>query len=401
MIEPKDLYRKLDSLLGKINGVKSGNDFLLTIANELGVSFNNDMHIGRGRVYEKNGEYYTLISPLTGLEEITYESKLSIDSSIVKSVLLSKTYIFNNINEEQAGIQNQKINYAIPAAIYIHNQDHSWILLFELKSGWIREEIEFCLNAVRSVLNYRLLSESIKNEYEQAFLIQKSLLPTYTLNIPGYDIAGESRQAELVGGDIFDYYKFNEDEFGICIGDASGHGMPAALMARDAIIGLRMGLENQTKMVYTLKKLNRVIYQSVYSTKFLSLFYAEIEMDGTLFYVNAGHPHPIMIFNNQITELESTGIVFGALSEIDLRRSFVKLLPGSLLILYTDGIIERQNNSGIEFGLVNLQNLILENQDKTSTELIDLIFLTVYEYGENKKWKDDATVVVIKRVKVV
>lgn len=400
MIEPKELYRKLDSLLSKIVGVKSGNDYLLTIANELGVSFNNDMHIGKGRVYEKNGENYTLITPLTGPEEIIFKSELSIDSPIVQSVLSSKTYIFNNINEEQLGNQNKK-NYVIPAAISIHNQDHSWILLFELKSGWIREEIEFCLNAVRSVLNYRLLSESIKSEYEQAFFIQKSLLPTYALKISGYDIAGESRQAEQVGGDIFDYYRFNEEEFGICIGDASGHGMPAALMARDAIIGLRMGLENQTKMVYTLKKLNRVIYQSVYSTKFLSLFYAEIELDGTLFYVNAGHPHPIMIFKNQITELESTGIVFGALSEIDLRRSFVKLLPGSLLVLYTDGIIERQNSSGNEYGLVNLQNLILANQEKSSSDLVDLIFFSAYEFGENKKWKDDATIVVIKRMKEV
>lgn len=398
MIEPKELYRKLDSLLGRTKTVRTGSEYLISIVKELGEVFNSDLHIGEGRVYVKNGEYFTLISPLSSFEKIKIEEQLPITSSLIQSVLSSNTFIYNGIDDELVKNYDKKNNYAIPVAISVNNQDHNWILFFELKSGWVREEIEFCINAVRSVLNYRLLSESIKNEYEQAYLIQKSLLPTYTLEIKGYEISGESRQAESVGGDIFDYYKFNEDEFGVCIGDASGHGMAAALVARDAIIGLRMGIENQTKMIHTLKKLNRVIYQSVYSLKFLSLFYAEIEMDGTLFYVNAGHPHPIMVYNNQITELESTGIVFGILPEIDLRRSFLKLLPGSILVLYTDGIIERHNTKGIEYGIERLKKLILTNQNKTPDELIKLIFLSVQNYGEDKEWADDATIVVIKRL---
>ena len=96
-------------------------------------------------------------------------------------------------------------------------------------------------------------------------------------------IAGFSKPAELVGGDLFDYFNFDNEEFGVCIGDASGHGLPAALLVRDVVTGLRMGLEKQMKMVYTFKKLNNVIYRSVYSTRFISLFYAEIQKDGNLF----------------------------------------------------------------------------------------------------------------------
>jgi len=316
----------------------------------------------------------------------------------VQSILNSKTYIFNNA---EPGISINGIheeNYAIPAAINVNNQEHSWILIFELRSGWIREEIEFCLNAVRAVLSYRLLSESIKNEYEQAFLIQKSLLPTSSPQIPGYQIAGNSQQAELVGGDIFDYYKFNEDEFGFCIGDASGHGIPAALMARDVIVGLRMGLENQKKMVHTLKKLNRVICQSAYSTRFISLFYAEMETNGNLFYVNAGHPSPIMVYQNEVTELESTGLVLGALSEIEIRRSYLNVYPGGVLVLFSDGIIERQNAMGEEFGLALLKDVIVKHKDLDAGEILNAIFLAVNKFGNNKKWEDDATVVVVKRI---
>ncbi len=398
MIEPKEFYRKLDSLLSKINMAESGTDFLFIIVKELEKTFGADLHIGKGLIYEKNGDEYLLLSQSSESENTDIEAKLSVESEAVQAILNSQTFIFDNheLGIILTGLKNKE--YAIPVAIVVHNKEQNWILLFELKSGWIREEIEFCLNAVRSVLIYRLLSESHKSEYEQALLVQKSLLPKSSPKISGYQIAGKSQQAELVGGDIFDYYKYNDEEFGFCIGDASGHGMPAALIARDVIIGLRMGLENQNKMVHTLKKLNRVIYQSAYSTHFISLFYAEMETNGALFFVNAGHPSPIVIYKDEITELESTGLIFGAFPEIDLRRSYVSIRPGGILVLYTDGIVERQNNAGEDFGMEGLKKVILKNKDKEAEEIMDAIFLTANKFGNSKKWKDDATIVVFKRL---
>ena len=398
MIEPKIFYRKLDSLLSKINSAKSGADFLFTIVNELLKTFGNDLHIGNGRIYERESSSYVLISPFSNLENADIEKNLVINSPEVQSVLNFKTYIFDQAQSGTALKKDRSDEYTIPVAITVNNQEHDWIIIFELMNGWIREEIEFCLNAVRAVLNYRLLSESIKNEYEQAYLIQKSLLPTSSPIISGYQIAGNSRQAELVGGDIFDYYKFNEEEFGFCIGDASGHGIPAALMARDAIIGLRMGLENNMKMLHTLKKLNKIIFQSVYSTRFISLFYAEMELNGNLFYINAGHPSPILINDDKIIELESTGIVFGALPEIELRRSYIKINRGSVLVLFSDGLVERQNDKGDEFNPECLKEVIAKNKNMDAEEILNAIFQAANEFGNMSKWKDDATAVVIKRI---
>ena len=398
MIEPKDFYRKLDSLLNKINMVKSGTDFLFNIVKELERTFGTELHIGKGRIYEKNGNEYLLLSKPFEQKSEEIEAKLSINSEAVQSILNSQTFIFDNHKSGiiLKGLKNKE--YAIPVAIVVYNKEQNWILVFELKSGWIREEIEFCLNAVRAVLIYRLLSESHKNEYEQAFLVQKSLLPISSPQINGYQISGNSQQSELVGGDVFDYYKFNDDEFGFCIGDASGHGMPAALMARDVIIGLRMGLENQHKMVHTLKKLNRVIYQSANAARFISLFYAEIETNGALFYINAGHPSPILISGDEVIELKTTGLIFGVFPEIDLRRSYVEINPGNVLVLYTDGIIERQNNLGEEFGRERLINMILKNKTKDTEEILNAIFLAANKFGNKRKWQDDSTVVVIKRI---
>src|SRR5690606_35001678 len=113
--------------------------------------FGEELHIGNGRIYEQNGDEFVLVyaSPKPG--RVNTARNLPTASEAVQSVLTSKTYIFDNpgfsIGDMQAGSE-----YAIPAAVTVSSPDSRWIFIFELMSGWIREEIEFCLNAVRSVI---------------------------------------------------------------------------------------------------------------------------------------------------------------------------------------------------------------------------------------------------------
>ncbi len=397
MIEPKVFYRKLDIIQNKIGKNKSGKDFLFDIAKELEAVFGNDLRIGKGIIYEQVEDEYILISEIDE-EDTHYAETIDINNKAIEVLSKNKVYIFNNTNLMLPGWENLTTNYKIPAALRVSSIENSWIFIFELKENWEREEIEFCLNAVRTALKFRLISDSVQNEMEQAVHIQKSLLPQNAPDKAGYDIAGCSIPAELVGGDIYDYFEFDDSSFGFCIGDASGHGLPAALLARDAITGLRMGLEKQMKMVHTLKKLNHVIYKSVFSTRFISLFYGELEDDGNLFFVNAGHPAPLLFSNNQVKELGSTGLVFGAFPEIELSRSFVRMEKDSLLLLFSDGIFERTNSSGIQYGFERLIDLVKNNFGKSSKEIINLIFDDVKEFGNNKSLEDDATIVILKRL---
>ena len=397
MLEPKIFYRKLDSLLTKIGNQKSGKDFLFSIVAELENTFGKDLRIGNGRIYEEKENNYVLISPLREAIEQTAKS-IPAESPALSELLRSKTYIFDNPLLTIDNDINNQYEYKIPAAITIGNSEFSWIFVFELKSGWIREEIEFCLNAVRTMLNYRFISEASQNDIERAAHIQKSLLPSVPPQFPNLSIAGFSKPAELVGGDLFDYFNFDNEEFGVCIGDASGHGLPAALLVRDVVTGLRMGLEKHMKMVYTFKKLNNVIYRSVYSTRFISLFYAEIQKDGNLLYVNAGHPSPLLFDGKNISELKSTGLLFGALPEIELTRGYSKINRGDILLLYTDGIIERKNKKQEEFGIDRLKEVVLSNLDKSPQEILDAIFSAAEIFGNNRNWEDDATIVVVKKV---
>jgi sigma-B regulation protein RsbU (phosphoserine phosphatase) len=396
MIEAKTFYRKLDRLQSKIGHEKSGKDFLFTIAKELEETFGDDLKITNGSIYEKADGEYLLISQPT-LSKFKLKEKLLADSETVKLVLKSKTYIYDQpVFLDDNSLKNLK-EYTTHVAFTVNIPLYSWIFVFELKSGWIREEIELCINAVRTAMNYRLISESVKSEMEQAVQIQQSLLPASAPEIPGYEIAGHSQQAELVGGDLYDYFLFDGGDFGFCIGDASGHGIPAALMVRDVVTGLRMGIEKDMKMVPTLKKLNSVIYQSGYSTRFISLFYAEMEGNGNIFYVNAGHPSPLLINGNKVSELGATGLIFGALPQVELQRSYAFLEKNGILVLYSDGIVERVNANDELFGVERLKGVVLKNKNLSAENIMKEIFNAAREFGNNKSWDDDATVIIIKR----
>ncbi|MDZ7265725.1 MAG: PP2C family protein-serine/threonine phosphatase [candidate division KSB1 bacterium] len=399
MLEPKTFYRKLDALLTTIGREKSGKNFLFTILRAIEQNFSVDLHISNGRIYEEVGDEFVQVRRPGQSKSMRGAVRLAADAEAVKLLLKYGSYIYDDPALSIDRAISQQEEYAIPAAFTVgRSPNERWIVVFELKAGWVREEIEFCMNAVRAALNYRLFSDAVKSGLEQAAHIQNSLLPQTPPHIQGYEIAGRSQPAELVGGDLFDYFPFSNEMFGVSIGDASGHGLPAALLVRDVVTGLRMGLEEQMKMVHTLKKLNRVIHRSTYSTRFVSLFYGEIESNGHIIYANAGHPSPLLIRGTAVTELRPTGIILGALPELAIHRSLANFEPGAVMAMYSDGIFERRNPEGEAFGLERLQSLIMTNQEKSAAEILETVFNTVFAFGENAKWEDDATLVIIKRL---
>src|SRR4029079_5329813 len=116
--------------------------------------------------------------------------------------------------------------------------------------------------------------------------IQESLLVEEPPDFAGYEIASHSVAAEEVGGDFYDFLVFDDELLGFSIGDASGHGLPAALQVRDVVTGLRMGIEQDLKVGEVLARLNRVIHRSNLSSRFVSVFYGELDSGGNMVYVN-------------------------------------------------------------------------------------------------------------------
>lgn len=393
MSDPKIFYRELDALLAKIRIEEGGDDFLPSILQELAEKFEARLNIGNGRLYELKDDAFILQYPSDG----AFAAALPFDAEVVQLAYRNRSYIYDDWSMNREFLSGATNQNTLHAAIWVHGPEHQWLLVFDLKLGWVREEINLFLNSVRTSLNYRLFSDAIGVRLEQAVQIQKSLLPQKDPKIAGYDIAGYSQPAEAVGGDFFDYFELEDGTIGVTIGDVSGHGLPAALLMRDVVIGLRMGLAMELRTVQMVKKLNKVILRSTYASNYVSMFLAEMEADGHLFFVNAGHPGPYLIKGDSIKCLAATGTTLGFLPEIDLHRAYAHLESGSVLVLYSDGIVERQDEEGEMFGTERLLHWIKKNQGLDAKSLLKAVFEHVYEFGDSTPWEDDATMVIIKR----
>lgn len=398
MIEPKSFYRDFDELLLQIRHQKSDKNFLFSILETVQKNVADRVHLGSMKLYEEwsNEFVLTMMFENSHAREVSEDIMLNPDAA--ELVLKHGSYIFDDDSSPLVQELRQQANNAVSAAIAIRGREQRWIAVFELKLGWVREEVIFSLNAIRTAINYRMFSDRIHTDLEQAAQIQQSLLPQELPQFKGYDIAARTQPTEVVGGDLYDFYQFDEEVFGLCIGDASGHGLPAALLVRDVVIGLRMGLEKHMKMVHTLQKLNHVIYRSTYSSRFVSLFYGEIELNGHLIYVNAGHPTPFIVKGDEVQDLKATGLILGALPEIHMHRSYAHMDTGSVLVLYSDGLFERENRDEELFNINRMKQLVIENQEKGARELVDLVYQTVYDFGNRTKWEDDSTLVIVKRL---
>jgi len=390
--DPKTFSRKLDTLLTKIGKDASHENFISSIISELVDNFGKELQIVDGCIYDQRGQEFILVYSLS---KNNWTTSIHVETKTISKIIKHGSYIFDEPDlKENFGLPDN----LVPAAITVNTPERQLLIVFGLQDGWIREEISLFINAFQMALTFRLFSDIMDSEMQKAVQIQRSLLPRSAPKIEGYDLWGRSLSAILVGGDFYDYFDTEEKNFGISIGDASGHGLPAALLVRDVVIGLRMGLASQFKLAYIVKNLNKVIQKSTYASNFVSLFLGEFERDGHLFYVNAGHPSPFIVQGENIIELNATGTVIGFLKDADIQRVHVQVEPGSILVMYTDGIIERQNTIGEQYSLSRLQGIVKNCREKSANQIVDDIYKDVYRFGDSSNWEDDATVVVIKRL---
>jgi phosphoserine phosphatase RsbU/P len=315
----------------------------------------------------------------------------------VAFVLRHRVYIF--ADPEEAGSPSAfGILPGGPAAgVVVGRRPYRRLLFFALDWSWERERVDFALNVLRAALGLHALEERVRLSYGQVAEIQESLLREAAPRLSGWDIAFRSIPAEEVGGDFCDFVHVAEDLVGFAIGDASGHGLPAALLVRDIVTGLRMGLEKHLRMEYVFSKLNRVIHRSNLSSRYVSVFYGELESNGGLSYVNAGHQPPLLFRKDRIVELRTGGTVIGPLPEVSFRRGHVRLDPGSVLVLFTDGIVERRGPGEVFFEEERLKRVVQESHGAPAGHLLDRILDVAHAHGEGRPWEDDVTVMVIRR----
>lgn len=260
------------------------------------------------------------------------------------------------------------------------------------------ERSELILKMAHMAIQQRAQQADWTDMLDRAKAIQRSLLPDPFPALPGYDIAARSEAAEDVGGDVFDGIPLAPDALGVMIADASGHGLPAALEARDVVIGLRMGAARHLKISVTLERLNRILCRSTLSSRFVSLVYGELETDGAFDYVNAGHPAPLILSGGPPQSLPESGPVLGVLPGSRFQVGRARIPPGGTLLLYTDGVTECPSPGGEEFGLARLSGMASVVGGAPAAVVCTMIFEALDRHAGGVPLPDDASLVVVRRL---
>lgn len=256
-------------------------------------------------------------------------------------------------------------------------------------------------------MRMRSVQEKMKKDLDQASAIQRSLLPDHTLEFSDYSVFGISLPDSVVGGDYFDYLKptdqEDEDRAGIVISDAASKGLPAAVQALFVSGAMRMGISYHTKISSLISRLNTLIYDTFPFERFVTLFYCELTLseNGLVLYANAGHCSPIHFEAStyECHNLDPTGGILGIAPHQKFQVNSINMKEGDILLLYTDGISEAQNEHGEQFGMRRLKDFLREHRHENSKELAYNLLEDIQKFSIGANYTDDKTLVVIKRVK--
>lgn len=397
----KLLYRRLDSLFGTLNPRLPQRLLLESFLEEAFRTLKDDLRLRGAVLFSEMRDDFALVKTIGDPGGKVAEHLDSADPP-VRLIFQHRVYVFRDPDLDGSPYRAGLLPRAPVAALVVGRRPTRHILFFFLDTGWQFDELDFSLNTVRAAVGARLFDARARGNVREAAEIQQSLLEEPP-DFPGFDLAARSVAADEVGGDFYDFHDFEGDMLGVAIGDASGHGLPAALLVRDVVTGLRMGIEKELKVATVFAKLNRVIHRSNLSSRFISVFYAELEADGNLVYVNAGHPPPLIFTRERdgsslTLDLSIGGTVVGPLPEVEFRRGFARLRPGEVLVMCTDGVLERRDDGGEFFGDDRLKAAVRAAIDGTAEEILERVFGEAYRFGLERAWEDDATLVVLRRL---
>lgn len=393
-VDYKNLFRKLEKTLATVERSEDTVATLSAILRRLVDDFRHELGVTGGRIYVRRGSHFVLQQEYPGDQKLA-GFKIPASYPPVRE-LLEVGYVFHDIRDPGVD-QSIENTLGVKTFAAIGIGDHrQHVIAFSLKRGSDSEHVIYALNTIRHVVNLKLRQVQLEDRVAEVREIQLSLLPKSVPRFWDFDVWGASVPAEEVGGDLYDYIQVSERNLGIAVADSSGHGLPAALQARDAIIGLRMGVEEHLRITSTIEKLNRVISHSALSSKFISLFYGEIERNGNLVYCNAGHPPPLLLQDGTIHELGRGGLVLGPNPRALYERGYALLSPGAILLAYTDGITEAEDSAGEAFGVPRLRELLVRGWPSAKS-LVEAVFTAVRAFSSAGSPRDDQTVVAVIR----
>ncbi len=240
----------------------------------------------------------------------------------------------------------------------------------------------------------------VARDMEIAQQIQLSLLPATPPDLTGAEFACRCLPATHVGGDYYDFFRRGKNVVDIVIADVSGHSVGAALIMAETRSVLRAEVYAAGSAGKILANLNRLLYEDLTRAElFITMFYAKYNADTRqLIYANAGH-NPPMIYPGEkasCRELDADGLILGVKQDVIFEERNIQLNRGDMVLFYTDGITEAQNDRGELFGAERLCGILAEGYQGTPETIIETILRKVVIHSGGASLEDDISMVVMK-----
>src|SRR5262245_50958900 len=237
-----------------------------------------------------------------------------------------------------------------------------------------------------------------RDEIEIARQVQLALLPARHPQPEGWSLWSFMRPANDVGADLVDYIELPGERLGIVLGDVAGKGLGAALLTAKLQATLRALVPGRPSLSDLGGEMNEIVHRDGIDNRFVTLFYFELQPGhGSLRYLNAGHNPPLVQRAVSTESLMASAIPLGMLTGTTYAEGKVKLDPGDMLVVYSDGLTEARNDRDEEFGAERLQALLPRLRGLTAEQAVRQIIDEVNAFLGKERPHDDLSLVVLVR----
>lgn len=239
----------------------------------------------------------------------------------------------------------------------------------------------------------------LRRDLAQAAQIQQGILPEKTPEVPGLELAGFNAPCRTVGGDYYGFVSYPGGRVGLALGDVSGKGMSAALMVMAFEARLRVLAEDEETAATVVTRLNKITCANCPTNRFITFFFGILDpATGDLEYANAGHNPPFLVrTTGEVQALGGGGPVLGILPIAPYAQEKVRLEPGDLLVIYSDGVTEATNTAEEEYGEERLADVLRSRRGESAAAIVSAVTESVHQFTSGAPQADDITLVVAKR----
>jgi serine phosphatase RsbU (regulator of sigma subunit) len=310
----------------------------------------------------------------------------------IRHVLCTPMRVVRYLEQSVAEVEQRPIG-----VLYLDSREKG-----QLMSGTARSALETVAGeaaaAIESARLYRDAAEKamMERELQLAAEIQRALLPEALQSGAHFDVAAASIPCRSIGGDFFDYFNLPDGLFGFTLGDVAGKGPPAALLTAMIQGAFAAQVTSTDSPAALMGHINRTLIRRAIQSRFVTVMYGVLAIDGRLTYSNAGHNPPILMGRNGVRRLETGGLILGLFPHATYEEATLQLDDGDTLVVFSDGVTEALNGDGDEFGEERLLACVDEYRNCATGVLLERILASVRAFAAGATQNDDVTGLVLR-----